>query len=151
MTSILTNTLAATALATLRTINGQLHRHHLDMILDADDPSNTTSPGSGTTVSVTLNKTLMDQVYPTLNGVISSRDQFAWLVREAIIPLGAQFASRSGTADGYALLSLETSGLTGSSMQVLNVSSTLADGKTGGLVATGTNYGSRPSVVSYWD
>jgi flagellin len=34
---------------------------------------------------------------------------------------------------------------------VLNVSSTLADGKTGGLAATGTNYGSRPSVVSYWD
>jgi flagellin len=93
----------------------------------------------------------MDQVYPTLNGVISSRDQFAWLVREATIPLGAQFASRSGTTDGYALLSLETSGLTGSSIQVLNVSSTLADGKTGGLAATGTNYGSRPSVVSYWD
>ncbi|RVH78113.1 hypothetical protein CN203_11495 [Sinorhizobium meliloti] len=60
-----------------------------DMILDADDPSNTTSPGGGTTVSVTLNRTLMDQVYPTLNGVISSRDQFAWLVREAIIPLGS--------------------------------------------------------------
>ncbi|MDX3924751.1 MAG: hypothetical protein QHC90_02945 [Shinella sp.] len=87
----------------------------------------------------------------TLNGVISSRDQFAWLVREAIIPLGAQFASRSGTTDGYALLSLETSGLTRSSIQVLNVSSTLADGKTGGLAATGTNYGSRPSVVSHWD
>jgi flagellin len=121
------------------------------MVLDADDPSNTTSPGGGTTVSVTLNRTLMDQVYPTLNGVISSRDQFAWLVREAVIPLGAQFASRSGTTDGYALLSLETSGLTGSSIQVLNVSSTLADGKTGGLAATGTNYGSRPSVVSYWD
>ncbi|WP_454686038.1 flagellin N-terminal helical domain-containing protein [Agrobacterium leguminum] len=121
------------------------------MVLDADDPSNTTTPGGGTTVSVTLNRTLMDQVYPTLNGVISSRDQFAWLVREAIIPLGAQFASRSGTTDGYALLSLETSGLTGSSMQVLNVSSTLADGKTGGLAATETNYGSRPSVVSYWD
>lgn len=121
------------------------------MVLDADDPSNTTSPGGGTTVSVTLNRTLMDQVYPTLNGVISSRDQFAWLVREAIIPLGAQFASRSGTTDGYALLSLETSGLTGSSIQVLNVSSTLADGKTGGLAATGTDYGSRPSVVSYWD
>jgi flagellin len=122
-----------------------------DLILDADDPSNTTSPGGGTTVSVTLNRTLMDQVYPTLNGVISSRDQFAWLVREATIPLGAQFASRSGTTDGYALLSRETSGLTGSSIQVLNVSSTLADGKTGGLAATGTNYGSRPSVVSYWD
>lgn len=122
-----------------------------DMILDADDPSNTTSPGGGTTVSATLNRTLMDQVYPTLNGVISSRDQFAWLVREAIIPLGAQFASRSGTTDGYALLSRETSGLTGSSIQVLNVSSTLADGKTGGLAVTGTNYGSRPSVVSYWD
>ncbi|MNU60508.1 Flagellin [compost metagenome] len=121
------------------------------MVLDADDPSNTTSPGGGTTVSVTLNRSLMDQVYPTLNGVISSRDQFAWLVREAVIPLGAQFASRSGTTDGYALLSLETSGLTGSSIQVLNVSSTLADGKTGGLSATGTNYGSRPSVVSYWD
>jgi flagellin len=122
-----------------------------DMILDADDPSNTTSPGGGTTVSVTLNRTLMDQVYPTLNGVISSRDQFAWLVREATIPLGAQFASRSGTTDGYALLSRETSGLSGSSIQVLNVSSTLSDGKTGGLSATGTNYGSRPSVVSYWD
>lgn len=122
-----------------------------NLVLDADDPSNTTSPGGGTTVSVTLNRTLMDQVYPTLNGVISSRDQFAWLVREATIPLGAQFASRSGTTDGYALLSLETSGLTGSSIQVLNVSSTLADGKTGGLAATGTNYGSRPSVVSYWD
>lgn len=121
------------------------------MILDADDPSNTTAAGGGTTVSVTLDRTLMDQVYPTLNGVISSRDQFAWLVREAIIPLGAQFASRSGTTDGYALLSLETSGLTGSSIQVLNVSSTLADGKTGGLATTGTNYGSRPSVVSYWD
>ncbi len=121
------------------------------MVLDADNPSNTTSPGGGTTVSVTLNRTLMDQVYPTLNGVISSRDQFAWLVREAIIPLGAQFSSRSGTPDGYALMSLETSGLTGSSIQVLNVSSTLADGKTGGLAATGTNYGSRPSVVSYWD
>lgn len=121
------------------------------MVLDADDPSNTTSPGGGTTVSVTLNRTLMDQVYPTLNGVISSRDQFAWLVREAVIPQGAQFASRSGTTDGYALLSLETSGLTGSSIQVLNVSSTLADGKAGGLAATGTNYGSRPSVVSYWD
>lgn len=121
------------------------------MVLDADDPSNTTSPGGGTTVSVTLNRSLMDQVYPTLNGVISSRDQFAWLVREAAIPLGAQFASRSGTTDGYALLSLETSGLTGSSIQVLNVASTLADGKTGGLAATGTNYGSRPSVVSYWD
>lgn len=121
------------------------------LVLDADDPSNTTSPGSGTTVNVTLNRTLMDQVYPTLHGVISSRDQFAWLVREAIIPLGAQFASRSGTTDGYALLSRETSGLTGSSIQVLNVSSTLADGKTGGLSATGTNYGSRPSVVSYWD
>lgn len=121
------------------------------MVLDADDPSDTTSPVGGTTVSVTLNRTLMDQVYPTLNGVISSRDQFAWLVREAIIPLGAQFASRSGTTDGYTLLSLETSGLTGSSIQVLNVSSTLADGKTGGLAATGTNYGSRPSVVSYWD
>jgi flagellin len=122
-----------------------------DLILDADDPSNTTSPGGGTTVSVTLNRTLMDQVYPTLNGVISSRDQFAWLVREATIPLGAQFASRSGTTDGYALLSRETSGLTGSSIQVLNVSSTLADGKTGGLGPTGTSYGSRPSVVSYWD
>lgn len=122
-----------------------------DMILDADDPSSTTSPGGGTTVSITLNRTLMDHVYPTLNGVISSRDQFAWLVREAVIPLGAQFASRSGTTDGYALLSRETSGLTGSSIQVLNVVSTLADGKTGGLDATGTNYGSRPSVVSYWD
>ncbi|MCD4661062.1 MAG: hypothetical protein K8S26_13925 [Agrobacterium sp.] len=121
------------------------------IILDADDPSTTTAPGSGTTVNVTLNRTLMDQVYPTLDGVISTRDQFAWLMREAIIPLGAQFASRSGTTDGYALLSLETSGLTGSSIQVLNVSSTLADGKTGGLAATGTNYGSRPSVVSYWD
>lgn len=121
------------------------------MVLDADDPSNTTSPGGGTTVSVTLNRSLMDQVYPTLNGVISSRDQFAWLVREAVIPLGGQFASRSGTNDGYALLSLETSGLTGSSIQVINVSSTLADGKAGGLAATGTNYGSRPSVVSYWD
>lgn len=121
------------------------------IILDADDPSTTTAPGSGTTVNVTLNRTLMDQVYPTLDGVISTRDQFAWLMREAIIPVGAQFASRSGTTDGYALLSLETSGLTGSSIQVLNVSSTLADGKTGGLAATGTNYGSRPSVVSYWD
>lgn len=121
------------------------------MVLDADDPATTTSPGSGATVNVTLNRTLMDQVYPTLNGVISSRDQFAWVMREAIIPLGAQFASRSGTTDGYALLSRETSGLTGSSIQVLNVSSTLTDGKTGGLSATGTNYGSRPSVVSYWD
>jgi flagellin len=122
-----------------------------DLVLDADNPSNTTSPEGGTTISVTLNRTLMDQVYPTLNGVISSRDQFAWLMRETLIPLGAQFANRSGTTDGYALLSRETSGLTGSSIQVLNVSSTLADGKTGGLSATGTNYGSRPSVVSYWD
>jgi flagellin len=121
------------------------------LVLDADNPANTTSPGSGTTVNVTLNRTLMDQVYPTLNGVISSRDQFAWLMREALIPLGAQFATRSDVTDGYALLSRETSGLTGSSIQVLNVSSTLASGKTGGLTATGTNYGSRPSVVSYWD
>lgn len=122
-----------------------------DMVLDADDPSNTTAPGSGSFVSVTLNRSLMDQVYPTLNGVIWSRDQFAWLMREAIIPLGAQFATRAGTVDGYALLSKETSGLTGSSIQVLNVSSTLADGKTGGLSDTGTDYGSRPVVVSYWD
>lgn len=122
-----------------------------DIILDADDPSTTTSPGSGTTVNVTLNRTLVDQVYPTLNGVISSRDQFAWVMREAIIPLGAQFATQSGTTDGYALLSRETSGLPGSSIQVLNVNSTLVGGSTGGLVPTGTNYGSRPSVVSYWD
>lgn len=122
-----------------------------DMMLDADDPSTTTSPGGGTTVSVTLNRTLMDQVYPTLNGVISSRDQFAWLMREAILPLGALFATQGGTTDGYALLSRETSGLPGSSIQVLNVASTLAGGSTGGLVATGTSYGSRPSVVSYWD
>ncbi|NLS06284.1 hypothetical protein HGP14_23465 [Rhizobium sp. P32RR-XVIII] len=65
-------------------------------------------PGSGTTVSITIDRSLVDQVYPTLNGVISTRDQFAWVIRAALTPVGAQFAV-SGTTDGYALLSVETS------------------------------------------
>lgn len=123
----------------------------LDMVLDADDPSNTPSPGSGTSVSVTINRSLVDQVNPTLNGVISTRDQFAWVMRAALAPVGAQFSTVSGTTDGYALLSAETSGLSGSSIQVTSVSSTLASGSTGGLTTTGTDYGSRPQLVSYFD
>ncbi|WP_311319441.1 flagellin N-terminal helical domain-containing protein [Rhizobium sp. CB3060] len=122
-----------------------------DMVLDADDPSNTASPGPGTSVSVTINRSLVDQVYPTLNGVISTRDQFAWVMRKALTPVGAQFSTVSGTTNGYALLSAETSGLSGSSIQVTSVNSPLASGSTGGLTTTGTDYGSRPQLVSFFD
>ncbi|WP_167377201.1 MULTISPECIES: flagellin N-terminal helical domain-containing protein [Rhizobium] len=122
-----------------------------DMVLDADDPSTTASPGSGTAVSVTINRSLVDQVYPSLNGVISTRDQFAGVMRAALAPVGAQFSTVSGTTDGYALLSAETSGLPGSSIQVTSVNSTLASGSTGGLTTTGTDYGDRPKLISFFD
>ncbi|MFA1676977.1 flagellin [Rhizobium mongolense] len=123
----------------------------LSMVLDADDPSTTTSPQSGTSVSVTIDRSLVDPVYPTLNGVISTRDQFAWVMRAALTPVGAQFSTVSGTTDGYALLSAETSGLSGSSIQVTSVNSTLASGSTGGLTTTGTDYGDRPKLISFFD
>lgn len=120
------------------------------MVLDADDPSNTPSPGAGTTVSVTINRSLVDDVYPTLNGVISTRDQFAWVMRKALTPVGVQFAT-DGTANGFSLITAETLGLRGSSAQLTSVSSTLASGSTGGLHTTGTVYGSRPRVISFFD
>jgi flagellin len=121
------------------------------MVIDADDPSTTPSPGPGNTVTVRIDRSTVDQADPSLNGVVSTRDQFANVMRTALQSTGAIFSTMSGSSYGYALLSNETSGLTGSSIQVTSVASTLAGGKTGGLQPTGTSYGARPAVISYWD
>ncbi len=120
------------------------------MVLDADDPSTTPSAGAGTTVNITINRSLVDDVAPTLNGVISTRDEFASVMRKALTPAGVKFAI-DGTTNGFSLISAETSGLPGSSTQVTSVSSTLASGSTGGLHTTGTVYGLRPRVTSLFD
>ncbi|MEZ2132934.1 MULTISPECIES: flagellin [unclassified Sinorhizobium] len=124
-----------------------------DMTVDADDPSTTPSPNPGTTVSVTINRSLVDSVFPTLNGVISNRDQFVRVLQEALVPHGAIPAGHSVlTPDEYSIGTSETSGKPGSSMYLTNVASTLADGSTGGLFdSTSPNYGPRPAVVTDWE
>lgn len=123
-----------------------------DMTVDADDPSTTPSPNPGTTASVTINRSLVDSVFPTLNGVISNRDQFIRVLQQALVPLGAYSADPSITLDKYSIWTSETSGNPGSSMYLANVASTLADGSTGGLFdSTSPNYGPRPAAVTDWE
>lgn len=123
-----------------------------DMTVDADDPSTTPSPNPGTTVSVTINRSLVDSVFPMLNGVISNRDQFVRVLQEALVPVGAYSTDKILTPDEYSIWTSETSGNPGSSMYLTNVASTLADGSTGGLFDSASpNYGPRPAVVTDWE
>jgi len=121
-----------------------------DLVLDADDPATTSSAGGGTTVSVTINRSLVDSVYPSLNGVISTLGQFQQVANAALVPLGAVLSVGGGT--DYSLWTKETSGNTGSSIYLDNLTSTLAGGRTGGLFnSTATSYGSRPGAYAFWD
>lgn len=120
-----------------------------DLTVDADNPSTTSSPGAGTTVSVTVNRSLVDSVDSSLNGIISTVSQFQQVMNAALVPVGGRL-STSGS--NYSLSSTETSGNPGASISLANVTSTLASSRTGGLVnSAAPAYGARPSVSVDWD
>lgn len=121
-----------------------------DLTLDADDPATTTSPQSGATFSFTINRSLVDLVYPSLNGVISTSNQMREVLREAIGAV-TYVGTMSGSPDKMMVHTRENSAR-GSSYAMSNVLSTLAGSATGGLVnSVATNYGSRAYTYSIFD
>lgn len=131
-----------------------------DIIVDADNPADVPAPHStGISKTVTISRATVDTALGTSDGVIASYKQYASVIRRAMQDAGA-------SANGYVTTfrtwdhtlkehvdvpnvigfnTYENSGLNGSSIQITNVSSTIA---TAGLAATGINYGPRNSDMT---
>lgn len=119
-----------------------------DITFDADDPAITPSPQAGTTKSFTINRTFIDSIYPSLNGVISTRTQWATVLREALKNDG--YVSTSSNPNYFGISSKEVNG-TGSAVELKNLASTLAGSATGGLVNSPVSYGTRAYTYSIFD
>lgn len=120
-----------------------------DLTVDADDPAISPSPGPGHTYAVTLNRTLVDSVNPSLNGVVSNNGQLASIIKAAV---GNDITVGVGSNGNYDIISSEQSGLPEASIQITNVASTLVGGSTGGLVSnSATEYASPAFTYSIFD
>ena len=121
-----------------------------DIVVDADDPATTTSPQPGVTQAVTINRTLVDGVFPGLNGVISTAAQMR-AVLQAAVSADVAVGTQSGSPDKMVLHSRGTAAR-GSSLELTNLNSTLAGSATGGLLASAApSYGSRAYTYSIFD
>lgn len=118
--------------------------------LDADDPSTTSGPQGGVTQSYTINRSTIDAVNASWNGVVSTRAQWR-SVLQAVIGSGVQITQDVSNPNKYSIESAETSAR-GSSYYLSGFSTTLAGGKTGGLEnSAAVVYGSRAFTYSIFD
>lgn len=123
-----------------------------DLTLDADDPaSGGSSPGQ--TVTITVDRADVDSRYPASNGLVTTATQFGFIIHDKLIAAGLNAATYP-TATQIQIATHENTGLLGSSIQIQNVQSTLADPvkRTGGLSDMAVpNFGTRGAIISNWD
>jgi flagellin len=118
--------------------------------LDADDSATTTGPQSGFTQTYTIDRSTIDAVNPSWNGVVSNRAEWRQVL-QSMIGNRVTILQDVMNPARYIIESKETSAR-GSSYYMSGVSSTLAGGLTGGLQNSPTViYGSRAFTYSWWD
>lgn len=120
------------------------------LTLDADDPSTTTGAQAGVTQSFTINRSTIDAVNSSWNGVVSTRAQWR-TVLQSVLGTSVQITQDSANPSNYSIWSRETSAR-GASYQMTGVSTTLSGSKTGGLQDMAAPiYGSRAYTYSIFD
>ena len=116
-----------------------------DITLDADNPANTTSPQPGVTRTITINRSLIDQVMPTANGLVDYIGEWSDVLEYAVGETDL-YVPYNHVDLNYSVMTRENLAR-GAGNGISNVVSTLPGGLTGGLVDTPMEYGSRPTAI----
>lgn len=117
-----------------------------NITVDGDNPATTPSPQPGTTISVSIDRSVVDAYLPGNGGVISNVTEWAIVLQGAIGSPGVLVSGEEGRNKTW-ISTRETLGR-GASIKVTDVTSTIAGGKTGGLGTYPFSgaYGSRAQI-----
>ncbi|MGE7369663.1 flagellin [Neorhizobium sp. NPDC001467] len=123
-----------------------------DIVVDADNPADLPGPHNpGKSTHITIDRALVDSLYPAANGVVSTYTQYATILGQALSAAGS--GASGGRVYDYqgnvipqrvAIWTNENSGLDGSSVEVRNFASDVG----GGGLADVLTYGVRGSGMS---